>query len=295
MKTDGMRIILALMVVLCLASVGRTETARVADAEFDAIRTVWLDGNEADALPALARLAASGHAPAQLLLGQIDRFAALQGRWVAGLSRTDRIAVLRQPGGMSGQNWTTAHARLKDPRAAAWLALWNTDATTQIILDFAHLNEPRAAQFAALTLSRRQQHGFAAVADHPDYPPSLWAFAMRDGWVPPGKGLHPADPQWVILGQGHDLAGFSAWATSAPQADAVVALCEVLCPSEDPAICRPATLTGLGGYWGLMPLGSPVEFIIPSDVFNRSPKGIEATLRQMRGPVESACLTDALN
>ena len=289
-----MRILLALMVVLCLASAARTETARAADAEFDAILAQWLDGNEADALPALARLAAGGHASAQLLLGQIDRFAALQGPWLAGLSRVERIAVLRQPGGVSGQNWTIESARLQDPRSVTWLALWDTDATTQIILDFARLDEPRAAQFAALTLSRRQQHGFAAVADHPDYPPSLWAFAMRDGWVPPGDGPHPADPQRAVLGQDPDLAGFSAWATLAPQADALVALCNVLCPSEDAAICRPAALTGLGGYWGLMPLGSPVEIIIPSDVFNRSPKGIDATLRHMRGPVESACLTDAL-
>lgn len=290
-----MRLALALIAVVCLASPARTEVVNSADTDFDAAHADWLSGNEADALPALAELAANGHASARLLLGQIDRFPAFQGAWVAGLSRADRIAVLRQSGGLSGQNWTKELALLGEPISAAWVALWDTDATTQIILEFAHLGESRAAQFAALTLSRRQQHGFAAIADDRDYAPNLWAFAMREGWVPPSAGLHPADPQRAVLGQEPDLTGFSEWAATASEAGAVVALCEVLCPSEDPAICRPAALMGLGGYRGLMQLGSPVEFIVASDVFNRSPKGIDATLRSIRWPVESACLTDALN
>lgn len=293
--TDQMRLALALIAVVCLASPARTEVAHSADNDFDAALADWLSGNEAGALPALAELAANGHASARLLLGQIDRFPALQGTWLAGLSRADRIAVLRQPGGVSGHNWTKELALLAEPSSAAWDRLWDAAATTQVILEFARLGEQRAARFAALTLSRRQQHGFAAIADHPDYAPSLWAFAMREGWQPPGDGPHPADPQRVVLGQEPDLTGFSEWAATAPEADAVVALCEVLCPSEDPSICRPPALTGLGGYWGLMQLGSPVESIVPSDVFNRSPKGIDTTLRHMRGPVESACLTDALN
>ena len=290
-----MRIILALIAVFGLATVAQTQTAPLKDAGFNAALADWLSGNEAAALPALAQLAKDGDVSARMLLGQIDRFAAFQGPWLAGLARADRIAILRQPGGVSGQNWTTQLAATGEARSAAWARLWDTAATPQVILDFAGLDEPRAARFAALTLSRRQQHGFAAIADDPGYPSSLWAFAMRDGWVPPGNGPHPADPQRAVLEQRPDLAGFSQWAVNAPEADAVVALCEVTCPTEDPAICRPAALTGLGGYWGLMPLGSPVEAIVASNLFNRTPKGIDATLRHMRGPVQSACLTKALN
>lgn len=290
-----MRSFLALITLVCLTSVASPETVPDADAEFDAALAEWLAGNEAVAVPAFAKLAKDSQASAQLLLGQIDRFAAFQGDWLAALPRADRIAMLRQPGGLSGQNWTDERAEKGDPTAAAMVRLWDIKASASVILEFARVKEPRAARFAALTLARRQQHGFAAIADQTDYPASLRGFAMRDGWALQGDGLHPADPQRAVLGKSIDLEGFSDWATTAPEADAVVALCEVLCPTEAPAICRPAALTGLGGYWGLMLLGSPVERIVRSDIFNRSPKGIETTLSQMTGPVESACLTNALN
>ena len=250
----------------------------------------WLAGDESGALPVLAGLAAAGNGAARLLLGQIDSFPALQGDWLAGLSREDRIAVLRAPGGLSGRRWTNG---LDDPVALAWARLWDISATTQVIVDFARLGEPRAARFAALTLARRQRLGFAAVAGQPEYPQSLQAYALRESGGD-AEGLHPADPQRAVLGLEPDQAGFADWAGTAKVADPVVALCEVVCPDEPAAICRPAALQGLGGFWGLMPLGSPVEALVPSQVFNRSPRGITAILRQLREPLASACLTQAM-
>lgn len=280
-----------LLAAIWLALPVRAEVAGQRDPELQAAVGDWLAGNEADALPALAGLADQGNAAARLLLGQIDSFPALQGDWLAALPRSDRIAVLRAPGGLSGTRWTRG---LDDPVAQAWARLWDTTATAGVIIDFARLGEPMAARFAALTLARRQRHGFAAVGGDADYPASLQAYVLRETGGGAG-GLHPSDPQVAVLELEPDLAGFSAWAETAPQADAVVALCEVVCPTEDAAICRPAALQALGGHWGLMPLGSPVEALVSSEVFNRSPRGIAATLRHMRGPVESACLTDALN
>lgn len=293
-----MRIILILFSVLWLALPVRAETGPNADPyvspEVQAAARDWLAGSEAAALGAFATLAADGDAMARLWLGQIDSFAALQGDWLAALPRADRIAVLRQPGGLSGRRWTTEGTPLADPIATAWAQLWDTGASPQVVLDFARLGEGRAARFAALTLARRQRSGFAKVADDPDYPGSLWAYAMREGWVPPSGGLDPSDPQRAILGQVTDITGFSDWSTTAPDADAVVALCDALCPAEPAAVCRPAALQALGGYWGLMPLGSPVEAIVPSPVFNRSPAGLASIRRYMTGPVDSACLTGVL-
>ena len=286
-----MRLILVLILLstLWLAFPGRAEVAGRHDPELQAAIGDWLAGDEAAALPVLAGLAAQGNAAARLLLGQIDSFPGLQGDWLASLSRDARIAVMRAPGGLSGVRWTNG---LDDPGADVWARLWDTGATPQVILDFARIGEPRAARFAALTLARRQRHGFAAVAGDPAYPDALQAYALRETGTP--GNLHPADPQRAVLGQVPDLAGFADWAETADAADPVVALCETLCPSEAPAICRPAALQALGGFWGLMPLGSPVEALVPSEVFNRSPRGIAATLRHMRGPVDSACLTAAL-
>jgi len=290
-----MRLILVLLGILWLALPARSEVARPTDPEVQAAIGDWLSGNETEALPALAGMAGQGNTAAQLLLAQIDSFPALQGDWLAGLSRAERIAVLRSAGGLSGVRWTKQGPLLDDPVAVAWVRLWDTAATPHVIVEFARLGEPRAARFAAMTLARRQRHGFAAVAEDPAYPASLRAYAVREGWRVPGSGIDPADPQRAVLGQVPDLAGFAAWADTAPEADAVVALCETMCVAEPPAICRPAALQALGGYWGLMPLGSPVEALVPSAVFNRSPRGIAATLRHMRGPADSACLTEALN
>ena len=290
-----MRMVLILFFMLGLAVPARAEVVRNISPAVQAAVGDWLAGREAAALGALATLAANGDPMARLWLAQIDSFAALQGDWLAALPRAQRIAVLRQPGGLSGRRWSTVETLQADPIAMAWAQLWETGASPQVVLDFARLGEPRAAQFAALTLARRQRSGFAKVAGDPAYPRSLWAYAMREGWMPLQGGLDPADPQRAILGQPVDLAGFSDWAALAPEADALVALCEVLCPAEPAAVCRPAALQALGGYWGLMPLGSPVEAIVSSDVFNRSTKGIGTTLRYMHGPVTSACLTNAIN
>ncbi len=285
-----MRTLILMLSVVWLALPVLAEIAGQNDPELQAAVGDWLAGNEADALPVLSAQAASGNVAARLLLGQIDAFPALQGDWLSGLPRAERIALLRAPGGLSGKRWSTG---LDDPVAQAWGRLWDTAATPEVILDFARLEEPRAARFAALTLARRQRQGFAAVAADPAYPSSLQAYALRETKAG-AEALHPADPQRAVLGAEPDLSGFAAWSETAEEADAVVALCETLCRAEDPAICRPAALQALGGYWGLMPLGSPVEALISSDIFNRSTRGIAATLRHMRGPVASACLTDAL-
>ena len=284
-------VIVILLAVLWLALPGSAlpglaEVAGRRDPELQAAVGDWLSGNERDALPALAGLAAGGNTAARLLLGQIDSFPSLQGDWLAGLARDDRIAVLRAPGGISGLRWTRG---LDDPVARAWARLWDTVATAQVIVDFARLGEPRAARFAALTLARRQRQGFAGVADDPAYPVELRAYVLRETGGDQG-GLHPSDPQVAVLGRAVDLEGFAAWAEGAKVADPVVALCQTLCPAEEPAICRPAALQALGGFWGLTPLGSPVEALVSSDVFNRSPRGIAATLRHMRGPIASTCL-----
>jgi len=285
-----MRVLLVLLAVTWLALPARAEVVGQQDPELQAAVGDWLSGNEADALPVLAGLAAGGNVAARLLLGQIDSFPALQGDWLAGLSRADRIAVLRAPGGLSGIRWTTD---LHDPVALIWARLWDTTATAQVIVDFARLGEPRAARFAALTLSRRQRQGFAAVAGDAAYPASLQAYVLRETGGG-ADGLDPSDPQRSVLGLEPDLAGFAVWAEGAEVADPVVALCEVVCPNEPAAICRPAALQGLGGFWGLMPLGSPVEALVRSHAFNRSPRGTDATLRHLRGPVESVCLAAAL-
>ncbi len=286
------------LAAISLAGAVRAEIAGQGDPEFQAAVGDWLAGNEADALSVLAGLAAAGNPAAQVLLGQIDSFPALQGDWLGRQSRENRIAVLRAPGGVSGVRWTRL---AQDPVAAAWGRLWDTQVSARIIVDFAALGEPRAARFAGLTLARRQRHGFAKVADDPAYPAALLAYAVREWQISdPARAeavlntIPLADPQRAVLGLEPDPAGFVAWAAQAEPADAVVALCAALCPEDGAGQCHTAALAGLGGYWGMMPLGSPVEALVSSSTFNRSERGLAATLHHMTGPTESACLNAAL-
>jgi hypothetical protein len=215
------------------------------------------------------------------------------------LPRDDRIVILRAPGGLSGQNWMpTATA---EPLAAAWVDLWNADATHDVMLDFARLGEARAARIAAMTLAKRERTGFAPFADDPAYPPSARAFAIRE-WrrMDPARAgreeaaLAPADPQGEVLGlRGGDPAD---WLPNNPEGDPLVALCAATCPDANQPACLTASYEILGGYWPLMALGSPVEAIIPSDRFNRSSAGLQSTVYGLRREDTGlACLNAALD
>jgi hypothetical protein len=272
------------------------------DPAFVSALALWLAGDEQAALPQLAVLAQDQNAAAQILLGLIDTTPALQGDWLMGQQRDDRIALLRAPGGLSGQNWMRT-AAATEPLAQTWLALWNGDAPATVILDFARQDEARAARIAAMTLAKREKNGFAALADDPAYPAAARAFAVRE-WrrVDPPRAareeasLLPADPQGEILGLRPEEPGATAaWLATNPEGDPLVALCAALCPDADQSACQTAAYQAIGGYWEVMALGSPAETIIPSDQFNQSRTGQASVLRALRGKtVENACLVDAL-
>jgi hypothetical protein len=60
------------------------------DPSFQAALAMWLDGDDAAALPQLAALAADDNRAAQLLLGLIDMMPPLQGPCLAALPRAER-------------------------------------------------------------------------------------------------------------------------------------------------------------------------------------------------------------
>lgn len=276
--------LVAVLLAIAVATAVHAEVPGASDPGFRTAEQVWLSGDEAAGLTALSVLAKGGNTAARLLLGQTDATPALQGPWLAGQTRAARIALLRAPGGLSGTGWMKALAG-SDPLAAIWARLWRGDTEVSVVLEFARAGEPRLARLAAMTLARRQQHGFAEAATDPDYPAALRAFASREA-----EDLPPGDPQREVLGEAVLPANVADWALTAPEGDPLVALCEVACP-EVAAACRAEAYTALGGYWRLMALGSPVEALIPSAEFNRSPMGMAVTARQLaEDKLTLACL-----
>lgn len=292
----------ALAAALLMAGPARSDpVVGQADPAFTDALELWLAGEEDAALPQLAGLAQDDNRAAQILLGLIDTTPALQGDWLMDLPRGDRIALMRMPGGLSGQNWMRAAAA--EPLAQTWLALWDGNAPMTVIVDFGRQGEARAARIAAMTLAKREKTGFAALVDDPAYPAAARAFAIRE-WqrhdptraAREAAALPPADPQGEILGLRAETPGdTAAWLSGNPDGDPLVALCAGVCPGADQPACQAAAYQAMGGYWEMMTLGSPVESIVSSDRFNRSPAGLASALHRLRGTtVDNACLAAAL-
>ncbi len=265
------------------------------DPAFQAAVADWLGDEEALALPVLAGLAEGDNRAAQVLLGMIDKGVSLQGPYLSGLTRDARVALMRAPGGISGTNWLRAATAV--PLAALWLRLWDISAQPAIVLEFARAGEPRAARVAVLALRARQERGLEAVAGDPDYPASM-RFAQWEAALPAAgaealsvrattesAGLSPGDPQRQMAGI-DDGAAREAWFQAAEVAEPVDALCLSLCP-ETYDTCTVAALGAVGGYRGLVTLGSPVEALVDTPTYAASAKGRSDLLRRalLRWPV----------
>lgn len=233
----------------------------------------WLEGDETAALPALAALAQEGNTAAQMLLALIDKTPELQGPWLSHLSRQDRAALMRAPGGMSGRSWMRVAADAS-PLAGLFVALWSVEAQGQLVLDLMYQGEYRAAREAVLALVAREKPGLAGYAQDPAWPAGMRALA--------GAGqddLAPGDPQRLWLGEVPAPEDLVFWLLSAPDARPIAALCETLCP-QTVAGCALAAVTMLGQPFAVHTLGTPLEGLIANETFVMSARGRASVLRK---------------
>lgn len=307
-----MRGLWAFLLALVLALPSRAEVQPLAgqDApEFQAALDLWLAGDEAQALPALAGLAAAENRAAQVLVGLIDVTPQYQGRWLYGLPRDQRVALMRAPGGgVSGGNWLR-EAAADAALAQAWVALWDGNSGPDAMLAFARLGEHSAARTAAKRLARRAAKGFAPLADDPDFPAFAMGLAVRE-WqaTDPARAmtlleaLHPADPARALVGPySPDPAALLALAETDPALRLLDRHLGVLCPDPAPRTERLAkALDLLGGWWGLADLGPPADVLIDPDRWASSAQGRAAFTRLLPDPDPQGasemdpCLADLL-
>ena len=281
----------ALQALPLVVAVARAEPiAGQSDPGFTAALTIWLADDEADALPALATLAAEGNRAAQVLLGLIDRTPPVQGPWLAARPRAERLALTRAPGGLSGRSWL-GEAAADTALARLWLARDAVAATPQTALALAALGEDRAARLALQAIAARQAGGFAAVADDPLYPPTMRYLVWREWAASPAAApdaatriareiaaLSPGDPQIHLhTGRRPPPAALDGWLATADLAAPLRATC-TLCPAEI-ARCLGTLYRLVGEYPGLAEFGSPSETLVPPGVWLASPRGRRASLR----------------
>ena len=293
-----MRILhLLILLLAALALPVRAEIAGKADPAFVAAIDAWLAGDEASAIPALARLAADGNSAARIHLGLIDSTPAYQGDWLTALPRADRIALLRAPGGISGRNWLR-EAAPTEPLARVWLQIWDGDATVDVLREFTVLGELRAAHMGARLLFMRQMRGFGTLAEDPSFPPSLLPLAIYD-WqasdptrAARGLGdLDPGDPgSSLVRGGMPSPRALLIWAQHHPLAQNLLGALGQICPGDTVSAEDFAAYLGQsGGYWALAWAGPPAQSLIDPAIYAQSPKAAETALNLLR----AGALSDA--
>ncbi len=87
---------------------------------FQAALQDWLDGNDMAALTQLGELARQDNRAAQIFLARVAEEAYLHTHVTRSLPRAERIALFRQPGGLSGKSWLKA-TQVDVPLAVALL------------------------------------------------------------------------------------------------------------------------------------------------------------------------------
>jgi len=260
-------------------------TGGIDDPEFQAALRLWLDDNEKDALPELARLTQRGNQAALFLLAMIDKTVELQGPWLGLLPREERSKLMRAPGGFSGLSWLNFQA--DSVFARTWLDVWRATSTVQSALDFSAIGEPRAARRSLLFLEARQGTGFAEVRDHPGYPDEMRYLVWRQWRFEGGhekeisqelSKLPPGDGQREMMGQRIARAELENWLMTAPPARQLSTLCRSVCPGA-PGSCAWAAFRALGGYSRMMSLGSPVASVVSDDDFVMSRRAHMTVIR----------------
>ena len=249
--------------------------------EFRRALELWLEGDDEASIPLLSTLAQDNNSASQILLGMIDKTAALQGPMIVFLPRMERMALLRAPGGLSGQNWMRV-AALNTQYAKNWVALWHMEDGVEIAKEFASMNEPRATRSALLMAVNRQGSGFEQQLLTKDwYPQSLRHLTKSRMLLPEDvKDLHAGDPVRKSAGLQLQDSDLRAWLQTSSMALHLRAACDRNCAKTQPD-CMLALYRGLNSYYALLVMGSPSATIIPEQAFAESLRGSQSVARHI--------------
>ena len=134
---------IALMLFSPLTSLAQSVSAP----SLETATTAWLNGDDAEALPALSALAHAGNETAAIFLARIERSSSLTSSYVNSLTRAQRIALFRTPGGLSGTSWLTVLAE-KNPLAKAFQDSSRVNKRLGAVTQLMALGERRASLVA---------------------------------------------------------------------------------------------------------------------------------------------------
>lgn len=147
-----MRVIIAILLLFVFALPAPAQPIPGAEAPaFAQARDLWLNGDDLPALQALGALARDGNTAAQMLLSQIATATHTHAHVTGAMDRRERIALLRQEGGLSGRDWMQAAAEVHPLATAYWSGRAPLDDDLQILQNvqlFMNVGDLKAALLA---------------------------------------------------------------------------------------------------------------------------------------------------
>lgn len=295
---------------LC-AVLGGTCTVSAQEGALERAINEWLEGRDETSLPELAALARGGNLTAQIVLGRIEVSDLGPSPYRLSLDREGYREIFRQiePGERFGKTWLRVADETGDLLAAALRRAQKPEVDPSLISMLFALGEPQAsnhpirmlavygteAQKEAVAESevmldelrpilqsfgrdeRERSDGMAVLERIA--PAAVSQIAEGDsqalgmaGVLSLGWGFGDVSPENVWRGLVED------WLLSASETRPIAGLCTSECP-DAPGACAFTMFALAGGYYEVIRADTPVETIIPQDVFVETPRARLMALR----------------
>ncbi|WP_208354080.1 hypothetical protein [Pseudaestuariivita rosea] len=260
------------------------------DAAFQDALQVWLSGDDAAALRALSDLANDDNRAAQIFLGQIEPLIFLHDHVTGNLTREERIELLRQPSGISGQSWLEV-AREDTPLADAFARVRRIGEKADGIATLLEYGENAATLLPLISLANQRE--LAALEDLRENPyvtgviQTYIEHVLGDpqtvGLMPKTqRGVSPSDDRLfaddaVLLessilpnqtGVNAEIDSVVDQMAARPEYDPIRTLCEKSC--ADRTRCMAGIVATMQGEPAWIKLASPVETLLPTETYHGS-------------------------
>ncbi|MEL7257449.1 MAG: hypothetical protein AAFN80_06330 [Pseudomonadota bacterium] len=309
-----MRVSRALLLACALAgpSLLSVSAPAAAQTSFNEAVELWLEGNDRDSLPALAKLAEMGDRNARILLARIETFDRGPSPFRFSLSGAERRALFRQvpPNEIFGKSWLKVEAERGNKLAERFLKsrhptpdlelieeLWNagerqaTDYPTRVVALYGTPEQKRALLESGRILEDLAP--FLAYLSGEPEPRGDGLAALR---LMTGRGveeINASNPDAIgmagFLALGFGFGDVSPdntyrkmvedWVLSVRFTKPIASLCNENCPQEAGA-CAFAFLALSGGYFEVIRVDTPYQSLISQQQFLESPRARIMTLRR---------------
>ncbi|WP_299661913.1 hypothetical protein [uncultured Ruegeria sp.] len=296
------------LVALALATQIVVVPAVRAESSLEQAVALWLQGNDMQALPMLAELAAEGDVEARLLLGRIETSDLGPSPYRQSLGPEQSRELFRQKDWSAfGLPWLTVEARAGNELARALLQSKRPEPDLDLIAKLNAFGEHQATDYPTriIALYGDADMRETLLADDQvmsDLKPYLTYLSETP--EPRGDGLAALrhiqpDPIDASSDQALGMAGLLAlglgygdvssdnpwrpavedWLMNSASTRPIAQLCTELCADEAPD-CAFAFLALSGGYFEAIRIDSPLETVIPQAEFLDSPRARLMVLRR---------------